>query len=192
MAAAVESSTFIGTKVDLWKLISRPVAKAKSSRILLSRTMAAAVLSVNIKVSSAYCRTGQGRALFRGWDKESTTCAFLIKLCRTSATIMNKYGEIGSPCRSPRLQLIHRPGTPFRSTDVFPVCKIVLAQRRQRASNPRAQRIKSKLCQSTESNAFLKSSFRTAVGTRRLWQQFRMSAANTKFSEMHLPWIKPV
>jgi hypothetical protein len=32
----------------------------------------------------------------------------------------------------------------------------------------------------------------TRVGAFLLWQQFRMSAANTKFSEMHLPVMKPV
>jgi hypothetical protein len=47
-----------------------------------------------------------------------------MSCCRTSATMINRYGERGSPCLSPFLQFIHGPDTPFSRMAVFPVDRI--------------------------------------------------------------------
>jgi hypothetical protein len=75
-----------------------------------------------------------------------------------------KVGGVGSPCRSPRWHVIHRPGTRFSMTAALPVLSTPLIQLRHLSSKPRAPRIASRLPHSIESKAFLKSSLRTAVG----------------------------
>jgi hypothetical protein len=76
-----------------------------------------------------------------------------------------KYRDRGSPCRKPRLQLIHFPETPLsRIADIDEV-KIASIQSHQVAGNPRASITTRKLPQSIESNALDKSNFSTTDGT---------------------------
>jgi hypothetical protein len=60
-SSAMLVSTFIGTRVVLWKFMWRPVAFAKLSRIIFRFAAACGVALMIISVSSAYWRTGQGR-----------------------------------------------------------------------------------------------------------------------------------
>jgi hypothetical protein len=48
-------------EVDLWKLIWRPVASEKSSKMVLRIAIEAGFPLVIIRVSSAYCKTGHAR-----------------------------------------------------------------------------------------------------------------------------------
>jgi hypothetical protein len=54
MAEATHEETCIGIMHDLWKLIARPVAAAKSSRTLLRQAAAVGEALQRIRVSSAY------------------------------------------------------------------------------------------------------------------------------------------
>jgi hypothetical protein len=89
MATASGGGTFIGTKHDLWKLMANPVATAKSSST--SRRQPAALVEAlqRIRVSSAYCKIGQGMSEARGWDREPRPHAWWIRRWSTSATRMN-------------------------------------------------------------------------------------------------------
>ena len=61
--------------------------------------------------------------------------ASIIIRWRTSATMMNKKGERGSPCRKPFLHWIQGPGEPFRRiADVTPnvVAKSIVSKVNQR------------------------------------------------------------
>jgi hypothetical protein len=61
MSATSSCRTFMATEVDLWKLIWRPVASEKSSKMVLRIAIEAGFPLVIIRVSSAYCKTGHAR-----------------------------------------------------------------------------------------------------------------------------------
>ena len=90
MSMATSGATCIRTKVDLWKLMVRPVAAEKSSTIDLRVRIEATSPLVTIRVSSAYWSTGHGREGTTGWQRLPRTEARLTNLCRTSATMTNK------------------------------------------------------------------------------------------------------
>ena len=104
--------------------------------------MAVIVAGTRMRVSSAYCKTGQERPGTIGWRRSSQSKA---RRCRTSATTMKRKGERGSPCRSPRRQLNQRPGTPLRRMLVFPVLRMVEIQPIHLESKPLASRIARRL-----------------------------------------------
>lgn len=56
-----------------------------------------------IRVSSAYCRTAQVPS---SWIGCRTPPSVLIRVCSSSATNRKRYGDVGSPCRRPRLHWI--------------------------------------------------------------------------------------
>ena len=97
ITAATESSTCMGMKQDLWKLIANPVALAKSSRIFLRVVADARSARQRMRVSSAYWRTGHGREVSTGWVRLLERKAARMRRWRTSATIMKRYGESASP-----------------------------------------------------------------------------------------------
>ncbi|KAG2567417.1 hypothetical protein PVAP13_7NG355348 [Panicum virgatum] len=119
-----------------------------------------------IKVSSAYCKTGQGASI-RGWWMEGQS---LIMRWSTSATRMKRYGDRASPCRRPRIQAIQGPGQPLTRTAERNVARIWDIQLIHRGGKPLDCRMRSRLSQLTESNALAKSSLTTSVGCLRRWQ----------------------
>jgi hypothetical protein len=127
---------FIGTSVVLLKLMESPVARAKLFRISFRFWAAVGVALTMMRVSSAYCNTGHGVLSRRPCEQ-----AEIINCCRTSATVINKYGESGSPWRSPCLQLIQLPSTPLTRTAVLPMCKSFWIQETNLGGNPRCLRI---------------------------------------------------
>jgi hypothetical protein len=58
--------TPIGRKVVLWKLIESLVASSKSFKALLTARIPSGVARRKIRVSSAYCKIGQGALSRRG------------------------------------------------------------------------------------------------------------------------------
>jgi hypothetical protein len=88
-----------------------------------------------------------------------------------------KYGDRGSPCRKPLLQVIHLPGIPLRSTADIEVEKMMSIQSHQITGKPLASITRLRLPQSIESKAFVKSSFRTTDGTFLFWQHWTISVA---------------
>jgi hypothetical protein len=110
-----------------------------------------------IKVSSAHSKTGHGSCGSIGWQSSPLELASLIRGWRTSATIMNRKGEMGSPWRRPRRYVIQRLSTPFSTTVVLLAERTRLTQRNHFSSKPLAWRMARRLPHSTESNAFLKS-----------------------------------
>jgi hypothetical protein len=179
VAVARSMWIFIGTRVVLSKLMESPVASAKSCKIFFRFWAAVGVARSMIRVSSAYCKTGQGMSSSRGCARRPSRHAATINCWRTSATVINRYGDRGSPWRRPCLQLIQLPGTPLTRTAVLPVCKSFLIQEQNFGGKPLCSIILRSESQFTESKAFLKSSLTTSVGAFLLWQQFRISAANT-------------
>jgi hypothetical protein len=71
-----------------------------------------------------------------------------------------RYGESGSPCRSPRMQRIHLPGTLLRRMAEREDEKMVSIQAHKRVGKPLASMILRILAQLTESKALAKSSLR--------------------------------
>lgn len=60
MAADRSSGQCMGINPDLWKLMARPVARAKESRMVLRVAADWGSARQRIRVSSAYWSTGQG------------------------------------------------------------------------------------------------------------------------------------
>ena len=90
MMAACAGSTCMGTKQDLWKLMVRPVAFAKSSRTFFRREMEATSPRQRIRVSSAYWRTGQGLEGSSGCERPSERKACRMSWGRTSTARMRR------------------------------------------------------------------------------------------------------
>ena len=66
MEEASSRGTLMGTKVLLWKLMSRPEAREKSSRIFLRLATSEGTARTIMRVSSVYWRVGQGMSSTRG------------------------------------------------------------------------------------------------------------------------------
>lgn len=187
MALASGSFMCMGTKVLLLKLICSPENAANSSRMLLIISACSSDPFKISRVSSAYCSVGGGEWESSGWSNYSEWKACCIICCRTSATRMKRYGERGSPWRTPLLYLNDSPVDPLIKTCACPVSKICLIQLIHVSSNPLRCRTKYKQSQLTVSKAFWKSSFRIIVGFFLLIAHWTMSEASIKFSVIDLP-----
>ena len=75
----VRSSVAMVRSEVFWKLMTRPVARAKSCRVFLRIVVAATLAAAIISVSSAYCRVTGGSFERRGWHS-----SFCLKACAIS------------------------------------------------------------------------------------------------------------
>ena len=145
----------------------RPVARENMSSRCFRFSRSSRFAGRSNRVSSANWRMGQARFVSIGC---LTPPECLISCWRTSAIMRNRYGDSGSPCRSPRLQLNQGPGTPFTNTADLEVVRRSIIHEHQSSENPLACRIQTRLSQSTKSKALAKSNLRTRVGILRWWQ----------------------
>jgi hypothetical protein len=77
-------------KQDLWKFIASPVASAKSSRTFLRQEATPGAALQRMRVSSAYCKTGQGVEGEMGCIKAPQLQASRNMRCSTSATMIKR------------------------------------------------------------------------------------------------------
>lgn len=139
----------------------RPDRAAKWSRISFNLVAPISLAFSTIRVSSAYYSTAHGKPSSVGC---LMSAQFLINPCKVSATRRNRYGDMGSPCLRPRLQVIHGLGQPFTSTTDLEEVSIEDIQLIHRSQKPLDCMTLNSLSQFTVSNAFAKSSFSTMAG----------------------------
>jgi hypothetical protein len=102
---ASSGSIFMGIKSHLLKLIHIPDNCSKQDRIHFRFLTDSILLSKKSKVSSAYCMLiiPDGQKDLNIPDTRLLFAALISMRVNTSATKLNKIGEIGSPCLTPLL-----------------------------------------------------------------------------------------
>ena len=155
---------WIGTTVDLWKFVFRPVVSPKSSRILASIDTSPFVGVTNMTASSA--NIDMRRSGERPWSLVSipNSVATSRSLCRGSIAMTKRRGDRGSPCLRPRPCQIGGFGTPLRMTLEVEVERIAAIHSRHLIGKPRCSRRVRIYSQRIESKAFAMSNLNKSVG----------------------------
>jgi hypothetical protein len=119
---------WIGTTVDLWKFVFRPVVSPKSSRILASIDTSPFMGVTNMTASSANIDMRRSGERPRSLVSIPNSVATSRSLCRGSIAMTKRRGARGSSCLRPRPCQIGGFGTPLRMTleveDILPTYRI--------------------------------------------------------------------